>query len=791
MHIRKSIFILMFFFEFLTQALISAQAQCLYSDNLNEGSLAPFWTAVDINANAAGSQTEGTALTITSEDNNITTGATSDSFRFIYQVASSDADITLKIDSVPALNGNGKIGIMMRNSLNANDSFACIFASYSIDYLYKWRTTSGAGSQQTDSGVPATFPCYVQLSRAASVFTGSFSTDDATWTTVNTQSVTMGYPYYVGIACVAADSTTPDSGSVNNFIVVSGDSCTSTPTNTPTVTPTPTPTSTSTPSPTPTSTDTPTITSTPYCPVYEAVVSSTAGNNVSSLSLSGLAVAGTNRLLLVQIALQSSSVTVHSISDSQGNTFILAGQNQSIVNNDRLEVYYANNPAASTDAITVIFSGAVSAYVGAVVYTGVNQSTPIGAVSSNAVTTPTLSGQVTITTQAVDGAIVGLFQETGNFTITQSGTQRWLQNSLGTDAIGDDLDDLPVTAVGNYSVTYTSSSAVDMTMLAVEVEGQNCQPTNTVTNTPTITLTPTRTPTLTITFTPTMTPTNTPTNSPTNTLTFTNTLTNTPTANMTATTGPTATEQANETATAVNTATEAPTATEQANETATAVDTATEAPTATTQANETATAVNTATEAPTATTQANETATAVNTATEAPTATTQANETATAVNTATTAPTATEQVLATQTAEAQATQTANPTVTNTPTESPTETYTLSPTATITLSPTLTTSATSTPTPNADLYLDVNYFNPNQSQLGMEVRVDQAGKVKITIFNLPGEEVKKIMDENKSVGNYRSSWNGKNNDGVIVGNGVYFIVLEQPNGHTVRKVIVLR
>jgi hypothetical protein len=422
-------------------------------------------------------------------------------------------------------------------------------------------------------------------------------------------------------------------------------------------------------------TSTPTPTSTQYCPVYEAVVSSTSSSNATGLSLSGLAVAGTERLLLVQIALQSSSVTVSSINDSQGNSFSLAGQIQSQANNDTLEVFYANNPATITDTITVNLSGAVSAYLGAVVYTGINQSTPIGTVSSNAVTQPALSGVVTITTQAFDGAVAGLFQESGTATISQSGTQRWLQTSLGADAEADDLDDLPVTAIGNYSVTYTCSSAVDMTMLAVELNGQNCQPTNTVTNTPTNT--PTSTPTYTPTHTPTPVPTNTPTNTPTQTSTYT--------------------------------------------------------------------------------------------------------ATSTSTNTFTVTSTPTSTLTGTLTATPSSTPTATPTNSQTPTSTHSPTHTFTSTFTTTPSP----------TPNAPLYLDQNFFNPNNQSLGMEVRVDTAGEVKILIFNIAGEEVKKLADQELSPGNYRFSWDGRNSAGAIVGNGVYFVIVEQPSGNVIRKVIVLK
>jgi hypothetical protein len=101
------------------------------------------------------------------------------------------------------------------------------------------------------------------------------------------------------------------------------------------------------------------------------------------------------------------------------------------------------------------------------------------------------------------------------------------------------------------------------------------------------------------------------------------------------------------------------------------------------------------------------------------------------------------------------------------------------------------SATATPTPQVGLVLDNNFFNPTQNSLGMDVRVYQAGQIKIMVFNMIGEEVDKIWDQYTNVGEYRAQWDGRNTSGSIVGNAVYFLVISQPSGHTIQKVIVLK
>ena len=74
---------------------------------------------------------------------------------------------------------------------------------------------------------------------------------------------------------------------------------------------------------------------------------------------------------------------------------------------------------------------------------------------------------------------------------------------------------------------------------------------------------------------------------------------------------------------------------------------------------------------------------------------------------------------------------------------------------------------------------------------MEVRVERTGHVKVIVFNIAGEEVVKLLDQYENVGNYRVFWDGHNRNGALVGNSVYFVVIDQPSGHTIKQVIVLK
>ncbi len=397
--------------------------------------------------------------------------------------------------------------------------------------------------------------------------------------------------------------------------------------------------------------------------------------------------------------------------------------------------------------------------------------TPTPTISNTATLTPTNSPTLTPTlTLSNTATLTPSNSPTLTPTLTISNTATLTPTNSPT---------LTPTLTISNTATLTPSNSPTLTPTLTISNTATLTPTNSPTLTPTLTLsdtatlTPTATVTLTLTIskTATRTPTNSPTLSPT--LTISNTATTTPTNSGTLTPTPTISN------TATKTSTNSPTAT--------ATPTPTNSPTATL----TATATNSPTHTPTMTPTNSPSSTATATPTATFTATATNSPTSTLTNTATLTPTKTPTKTATNTPTLTATATPSPTFTATLSFTPSFTPTITSTPTITPTFTSTGSVTSTPTPDDLLYLDFNYFNPTQQTLGMDVRVDKAGEVKVMVFNMMGEQVVKLMDQTQNQGNYRVAWDGRNRKGEIVGNAVYLIVTDQPSGHKVRKVIVLK
>ena len=201
------------------------------------------------------------------------------------------------------------------------------------------------------------------------------------------------------------------------------------------------------------------------------------------------------------------------------------------------------------------------------------------------------------------------------------------------------------------------------------------------------------------------------------------------------------------------------------------------------------TATKTATLTPTKSPTNSPTLTPTITPTNSPTQTPTITPTLTPTNSPTLTVSLTVTPTATNSPSVTLTLTAVPTNTKTNTPSFTPTFTYSSTLTPTYTPTG--SVTSTPTPDKALYLDQNVFNPGTQPMGMDIRVDQPGSVVVSVYNIVGELVVKLLDQPETAGNYRVFWDGKNSKGSLVGNGVYIILIHQPSGATTRKLIVLK
>lgn len=142
-----------------------------------------------------------------------------DQFHYVYQQASGDIDVKVRIASIGYADAWSKAGVMIRQSLDADSAHAASFVSAGKGYAFQRRNTDGGLSVSTSGGT-GTAPGWVRLKRSGSLVTAYRSADGVNWTIVGSDSVVTSDPVYVGIAVTSHNPLATTSVKADNFSVI-------------------------------------------------------------------------------------------------------------------------------------------------------------------------------------------------------------------------------------------------------------------------------------------------------------------------------------------------------------------------------------------------------------------------------------------------------------------------------------------------------------------------------------------------------------------------------------------
>lgn len=143
----------------------------------------------------------------------------SDQFHYVYQRASGDIDVKMRVASISYADRWSKAGVMLRASLNANSAHAFALMSAGRGSAFHRRNTDGGLTVGT-SGSAAAPPGWVRLKRSGDLVTAYRSADGVNWTVIGSDSVSLPDEVYVGIAVTSHTAGTTTSAKVDSFSVV-------------------------------------------------------------------------------------------------------------------------------------------------------------------------------------------------------------------------------------------------------------------------------------------------------------------------------------------------------------------------------------------------------------------------------------------------------------------------------------------------------------------------------------------------------------------------------------------
>jgi flagellar hook assembly protein FlgD len=88
-------------------------------------------------------------------------------------------------------------------------------------------------------------------------------------------------------------------------------------------------------------------------------------------------------------------------------------------------------------------------------------------------------------------------------------------------------------------------------------------------------------------------------------------------------------------------------------------------------------------------------------------------------------------------------------------------------------------------------LEQNYPNPFNPTTKISFTVPTSGNVKIRIFDVMGNLVKEVYNQNVVPGQYSAVWSGDDARGNKVASGIYFYKLEAQNFTVSKKMILMK
>jgi hypothetical protein len=99
--------------------------------------------------------------------------------------------------------------------------------------------------------------------------------------------------------------------------------------------------------------------------------------------------------------------------------------------------------------------------------------------------------------------------------------------------------------------------------------------------------------------------------------------------------------------------------------------------------------------------------------------------------------------------------------------------------------------TGRPAVPGDCKLHQNYPNPFNPTTTIHYDLPKASRVVLKVYNVLGEEIRTLVDENQTAGYKSAIWNGKNNFGQPVSSGIYIYRLQADHEIQSRRTLFLK
>jgi len=88
-------------------------------------------------------------------------------------------------------------------------------------------------------------------------------------------------------------------------------------------------------------------------------------------------------------------------------------------------------------------------------------------------------------------------------------------------------------------------------------------------------------------------------------------------------------------------------------------------------------------------------------------------------------------------------------------------------------------------------LDQNYPNPFNPTTDIKFALPAGSHVQLAVYNVLGQNVRNLVDQDMPAGNHKVTWDGRNSDGQQVSSGIYFYRISADNFSATKKMMMLK
>jgi hypothetical protein len=129
-----------------------------------------------------------------------------DQFNYLYRPLTGDGQIVTRLVSQQNTNAWAKAGLMIRNTLATDASYAMMAATPINGTTFQRRLSAGSFYLAT-AGPTMAAPCWLKLVRSGNTFTGYVSADGITWVLAGSDKIVMQSTVYVGFAVTSHNTS--------------------------------------------------------------------------------------------------------------------------------------------------------------------------------------------------------------------------------------------------------------------------------------------------------------------------------------------------------------------------------------------------------------------------------------------------------------------------------------------------------------------------------------------------------------------------------------------------------